>query len=112
MNQLALIEKIGANYVLLELSGDLNAYTISELQEKISRYIPDTNVVLDMSAVMTVDSSGVSVVLAGINDGNEFGTKLFIMNPSEAAHSALTRTGFWNTFNIIHSVTEVSDFSE
>ena len=109
MNQLAMTEKIGPNYVLLELVGDVNAYTISELQEKVYRYIIDTNVVLDMVAVSSVDSSGLGVILAGINDGEENGTKLFIMNPSDAAHYALTRTGFWNTFEVIHSVTEVSD---
>ena len=43
MNQLSLTEKIGPNYVLLELVGDVNSYTISELQEKIYRYIIDTN---------------------------------------------------------------------
>ncbi len=109
MNQLAMTEKIGPNYVLLELVGDVNAYTISELQEKVYRYIIDTNVVLDMAGVATVDSSGLGVILAGINDGEDNDTKLFIMNPSDAAHYALTRTGFWNTFNIIHAVTEVSD---
>ena len=42
MNQLALKEKIGVNYMLLELTGTLNSYTITELQEKLfvllSRY--------------------------------------------------------------------------
>ena len=109
MNQLSLTEKIGPNYMLLELVGDVNSYTISELEEKIYRYILDTNVVLDMSMVSSMDSSGLGIILAGINDGEKFGTKLFMMNPSDAAHYALTRTGFWNTFYIIHSVTEVSD---
>ena len=98
MNQLSLTEKIGPNYVLFELVGDVNSYTISELQEK-----------MDMSTVSSMDSSGLGIILAGINDGEKFGTKLFIMNPSDAAHYSLTRTGFWNTFYIIHSVTEVSD---
>ena len=109
MNQLSLTEKIGPNYVLLELVGEVNSYTISELQEKIYRYIIDTNVVLDMSTVSSMDSSGLGIILAGINDAEKFDTTLFIMNPSDAAHYALTRTGFWNTFYIIHSVTEVSD---
>lgn len=109
MNQLSINEKIGPNYILLELLGDVNSYTISELQEKIYRYILDTNVVLDMSTVSSMDSSGLGVILAGINDGTENGTKLFMMNPSDAAHYALTKTGFWNTFYIIHAVTEVSD---
>ncbi len=109
MNKLAINEKIGPNYVLLELNGDVNAYTISDLQEKMYRYILDTNVVLDMSGVTSIDSSGVGLVLATINDGEGSGTRLFVMNPSDSSHEALTRTGFWSSFNIIHAVTEVSD---
>ena len=56
MNQLALKEKIGVNYMLLELTGTLNSYTITELQEKLFEYIVDTNVVLDSSQIIQVDS--------------------------------------------------------
>ena len=109
MVQLTITEKVGANYKLLELTGAINAYTIAEFQEKVYSYILESNIVLDMSQVISIDSAGVGVILAGYNDGEENGTQLFIMNPSDAAHYALTRTGFWNTFYIIHSVTEVSD---
>ncbi len=108
MDQLTLHEKIGANYVLLELSGSLNAYTLTELQEKMNVYIMDSNVVLDMSLLTSIDSAGVGTILAGHNDGEEFGFKLFIMNPSDVARHALERTGFFELFHIIHSVTEVS----
>ena len=65
----------------------------------------------DMAQVIQLDSSGIGVVIAGHNDGEKFGTKLFIMNPSDAARHSLERTGFLDTFNIIHSVTEVADAS-
>lgn len=109
MNQLALKEKIGVNYMLLELTGTLDSYTITELQEKLFEYIADTNFVLDLSQIIQVDSSGVGVILAGHNDAESSGTKLFIMNPSEPVKRALERTGFFDMFHIIHSVTEVSD---
>ena len=35
MDQLTIREKVGANYMLLELSGALNAYTVAELQDKV-----------------------------------------------------------------------------
>lgn len=111
MDQLTIREKVGASYILLELSGAVNAYTISEFQEKVYSYIPDSNVVIDMAQVIQLDSSGIGVVIAGYNDGEKFGTKLFIMNPSDAARHSLERTGFLDTFNIIHSVTEVADAS-
>ncbi|MDY4902188.1 MAG: STAS domain-containing protein [Treponema sp.] len=109
MDQLTIKEKVGANYILLELNGAVNAYTISELSEKVYNYILDSNVVLDTSEVTQMDSSGVGVVIGGHNDGQGCGTKLFVLNPSDSVHRALDKTGFMDTFNIIHSVTEVSD---
>lgn len=111
MDQLTIIEKVGANYMLLELYGSINAYTISEFKEKLDRYILDSNVVIDLSAVTKIDSSGMGVIMAGFNDAQDFGTKLLIMNPSVDARIALDKTGFSDTFIIIHSVTEVSDVS-
>ena len=111
MDQLTINEKVGGNYQLNELFGAVNAYTLAEFQEKVYTNIVDSHIVLDMSQVTAIDSAGVGVILAGHNDGEENGTKLFIMNPSEAARHALERTGFLDTFNIIHAVTEVSDVS-
>lgn len=107
MDQLTLNEKMGANYVLLELFGSINAYTITEFQDKVYNYIKDANVVLDLSNVFSIDSAGLGVIMAGFNDGVKFGTKLFLMNPSEGAKKAIDKTGFSDTFNFIHSVTEV-----
>ena len=99
-------------YTLEHISNEENIKVAHEVHlEKIYRYIIDTNVVLDMSTVSSMDSSGLGIILAGINDAEKFDTKLFIMNPSEAARHALERTGFLDTFNIIHAVTEVSDVS-
>lgn len=111
MDQLTLGEKVGVNYMLYECWGSVNSYTISELQEKVYSCLLDSNVVLDMSNVTSIDSSGIGVILAGHNEGEEYGTKFFIMNPSESTRHALMKTGFYDTFNIIHSVTEVSDGS-
>lgn len=107
MDQLTLNEKNGANYVLLELSGSINAYTITEFQEKVYNYIQTNNVVLDLSQVLSIDSAGLGVIMAGFNDGMKSGKKLFFMNPSEGAKKAIDATGFSDTFNFIHSVTEV-----
>ena len=41
------------------------------------------------------------------NDGEECGNVFYMMNPSVEALNAINSTGFTDTFNIIHSVTEV-----
>ena len=109
MDQLSVNEKIGPNYMLLELTGSMNAYTIGDFQEKVYKYIVDSNVVLDLSEVDSIDSQAMGTLLAAYNDGETYGFKLFFMNPSESAKHAIDKTGFTDDFYIIHSVTEVSD---
>lgn len=108
MEQLTLTEKIGENYILLELNGTINSYTATEFRNKVFSYIIDTNLVLDLSEVHSIDSTGMGIIMAGFNDGIESKHKLFLMNPSAEARQAIDDTGFADTFIFIHSVTEVN----
>lgn len=106
MEQLKLIEKRGANYVLLEATGELTANTFTELQSKVFNLITETNVVLDMAEVLELDSSGLGVLMAAFNDAEEFEQNLYIMRPSNEVRKALESTGFIDFFPIIQAVTE------
>ncbi|WP_298533062.1 STAS domain-containing protein [uncultured Treponema sp.] len=108
MEQLSIIEKQGANYVLYEISGSMNTYTITELAEKLDETIKKSNVVVDLERVDSIDSVGVGLVMATHNDGEDCGHKFYIMNPSAASKIALEETGFFDVFDVIHAVTEVS----
>ena len=108
MEQLTLTEKNGANYILLELVGTVDSYTSAEFQSKVYEYIKTTNVVLDMSQVDSIDSTGMGIIMAGFNDGLDNGKKLYILSPSSAVREAVDDTGFADTFYIIHAVTEVA----
>jgi len=109
MDQLSVNEKIGSNYVLFELSGAITGYTMGEFKEKLYQYIVDINVVLDLSNITHIDSAAMGMLMAAFNDGIDCGTKEFFLNPSDRARYAIEKTGFYDTFYIIHSVTEVSD---
>ncbi len=108
MEQLSITEKQGANYVLFEISGVMNTYTITELAEKLDETIKKSNVVVDLERVESVDSVGVGLIMATFNDGEDCGHKFYIMNPSGPSKVALEETGFYNVFDVIHAVTEVS----
>ena len=43
MDQLTIREKVGVNYMLLELSGTMNSNTCVELQQKVFQYIIDSS---------------------------------------------------------------------
>ena len=107
MEQLKIQEKKGANYNLLELFGVLDSYNFTELQQKAFVLIKENNLVLDLSNLTSMNSSGLSAILGSSTLGLEFGKMLYIMNPSSEARRALESTGFMDMFNIIFSVTEV-----
>lgn len=107
MEQLKIQEKRGPNYTLLELFGVLDSYNFTELQQKAFVVVKEKNLVLDLSGIASMDSSGLSVILGSSTLGEEHGRRLYIMSPSAGARKALEATGFMDMFNIIYSITEV-----
>ncbi|WP_318663663.1 STAS domain-containing protein [Treponema sp.] len=107
MEQLTITEKSGANYALFELVGSCNSYTVGDLQAKIFETIKRTNVVLDLSQVITMDSTGMGMLFAGFNEGLTTGYKLYLMNMSFSVTNTVKETGFLEAFNVVQSVTEV-----
>lgn len=107
MESISIVEKTGPNYVLLEVAGTVNSYTYTEFQEKVYALIKETNLVLDLSRVNNLSSSGLGVLMAAVDDGEEVGHKLYVMNPSEIVRLAIESTGFSDMFPVIYSLTEV-----
>lgn len=107
MEVLKIQEKKGANYALLELEGVIDSYNFTEVQKKAFSLARNTNLVLDLSEIVSIDSSGVSVILGSYTLGEENGHTLYIMRPSGGAKKALEATGFIDTFHLIQTVTEV-----
>ena len=107
MEQLAIVEKDGANYHVYELTGALNAYTIGEFAETLYNAVRESNIVLDMSKLVELDPAGIGVLMAAFNDSEEFENKLYFMSISSEGEKAIAATGFKYEFHLINSVTEV-----
>ncbi len=107
MDTISVLEKTGANYVLLEIAGTVNSYTYTEFQNRAYSLVKKTNLVLDMSKVVNISSAGLGVLIAATEDAKDSGFKLYLMNPSEIVRTAIESTGFREMFTIIHSLTEV-----
>ena len=107
MEQLTITEKSGANYVLYELKGAITAYTIGEFEQKLYDEIGVGNVVLDLSQVSEIDYSGMGVIMAAFNDGEDNGYTLYLLSPSTESRDVIDATGFSKVLHIISSVTEV-----
>ncbi|HNQ96759.1 MAG: STAS domain-containing protein [Spirochaetales bacterium] len=107
MESISIVEKNGPNYALLEVAGTINSYTYTEFQDKVYSLIKETNLVLDLSRVTNLSSSGLGVIMAAFDDGETVGNKLYIMKPSEVVRLAIESTGFSEMFTVIYSLTEV-----
>ncbi len=107
MDHLNITERPGDTYVLLEIIGTVNSYTYSDFQQRIYSLIERTNIVLEMSRVSSLSSSGLGVLMSAVEIGQERGHKLYIMNPSEIVRLAIESTGFPELFPIIQSIHEV-----
>lgn len=107
MDHLSISERKGDGYVLLEIVGIVNSYTYTDFQNRVYSLIRATNVVLDLSRVSNLSSSGLGVLMTAVEDGQETGHKLYIMGPSEIVRMAIESTGFAQLFPIIRSVSEV-----
>lgn len=106
MENLIITEREGANYKLYELTGGLNAYTLGDFAEKLYASVLDRNVVLDMSKLIEIDSSGLGLVMAAFNDAVDAEHKLYLLSISSEVDRALLDSGFRSEFKIINSVTE------
>ncbi len=107
MEHISIVEKSGSNYALLEVAGTINSYTYTDFEQKVYSLIKSGNLVLDLSRVTNLSSSGLGALMAALDDGEENGHKLYVMKPSEIVRLAIDSTGFSELFTVIHSLTEV-----
>jgi len=92
---------------IISLTGRLDAAVAPEVREEINRVVDDGpgNLLLDLSGVTFVDSSGLSVLVLALKSANAKGGKaaLFKVNPTVRSLLELTR---------LHRVFEIFDDEE
>lgn len=107
MDHLNITERKGEGYILLEVVGAINSYTYTDFQQRLFSQIRGSNLILDLGRVSNLSSSGLGVLMAAVEDGEETGHKLYLMNPSEIVRLAIESTGFAHLFPIVRSPAEV-----
>ncbi len=94
-------------FTVLTISGPINSYTFSELQEKVLKLAGQKDLAIDLSGVSSMTSAGIGVMLAAVEDAEAEGKKIFIVAPSEISRLAIESTGFLETFPIIQSLKDL-----
>jgi anti-anti-sigma factor len=108
MTQLDIVEREEEDRYLLTLSGPVNSYTYTDLQEKLGKALGlATLVVVDLEKVTNLSSAGIGVLMAAMDDAEAEGRRLVLLRPSEIARMAIDSTGFGERFAIAENLREL-----
>jgi len=90
------------------LSGDIDSYTCSKLGKAIVNLITDgdLHVVIDMSEVKYIDSSGLGTLVGGLRRVHEQNGNLAITNPSPQIRRIMNLTGLNKVFTLYDNESE------
>ena len=92
--------------VIIEVTGDIDLHRSSKFQKKILSVLVDKpeKIVLDLSDVPYMDSSGVASMVKMLSHANDGGMKLKIANPSEKVRSIMEITNLDSVFDLSPTV--------
>ncbi|MBN2875109.1 MAG: STAS domain-containing protein [Spirochaetales bacterium] len=95
------------SWTVLTVSGPINSYTYNELQEHIMKLVGRSDVAVEMSAVTSMTSAGIGVLLAAVEDAEVAERRFVVVAASEVVRLALESTGFADRFPSAPSVKEL-----
>lgn len=92
---LGMTEKFHSNWVTLQINGEIDMATGPELRQRIVQYVQDghTNIVLDLSNVDFVDSTGLGVLIGGLKRTRSHGGDLRCIGLTEPLKEMFKLTG-------------------
>lgn len=88
-----------------EISGEIDHHSASGIRREIDNMIWNrcpNHLIIDMSGVEFMDSSGLGLIMGRFSLMSELGGSLSILNPSRQAMKMLTLTGFDKKLKILH----------
>jgi anti-anti-sigma factor len=108
MTQLSITEKDEGDRRHLILSGPVNSYTYTDLQEKLTVALSLASViVVEMEKVTNLSSAGIGVLMTALDEAEASDKRLVILKPSEISRLALESTGFGDRFPVAASLREL-----
>jgi len=105
LDQLRLRVERGDDQDVVWLDGELDPHTAPLLKSEVDRLAADgsTQIVLDLSNLQFIDSSGLRVVISAHRDMADRGGSLSLRSPSETARRLLEITGLVEHITIVGS---------
>jgi anti-anti-sigma factor len=94
-------ENVKDNYLLLKVIGPINSYTYDIFKEKVLSIVQNNNLVLDLSDVSDLTSTGVGVLFELREKAEENGKRLVLLSPSKVVKHVVGLTGFLELFEVV-----------
>lgn len=93
-----------ANDVIMALNGELDVFTAPEAKDKMIDILKkgNINLVLDLTEVEFVDSTGLGVFISAFKHANTTGSRLALKNPSDRIKKLLDLTGISKIITVIY----------
>ena len=92
--------------LIVRLDGEIDHHSAAEIRENLDRMIAETrpkSLVLELSDIDFMDSSGLGLVLGRYRRLQEIGSKMFIKNPSVRTEKILAMAGVNKLIRIIRT---------
>jgi anti-sigma B factor antagonist len=106
--ELTLNSRVQDGRTLLEVVGEVDVYTAPALRDRISDLIDAGQhaLVVDLGGVEFLDSTGLGVLVAGLNRAKEVGGSLTLVCPQERVLKLFRITGLDEVFTVHGTVDE------
>ena len=90
--------------VVVEVDGELDLATAPQLRDRLVALAEEgqTQVILDLTRLSFIDSTGLSVLVMALNRARADGGSVLIRNPSQSVLRILEITGLVSVFTIEH----------
>ncbi|KMK76928.1 STAS domain-containing protein [Alkalihalobacillus pseudalcaliphilus] len=92
-----------ANYELLKVSGEIDAYTAPKLKETLFPLVEKTGVKVevDLSEVSYIDSTGLGVFVGALKATNQVNSQLKLIGLSDRVYRLFSITGLDEVIDIV-----------
>ena len=92
--------------LVIKLDGEIDHHSAADIRVEMDRMIAETKpkiLILELSDIDFMDSSGLGLVLGRYRRLNELGSKMYIKNPAKRTEKILSMAGVDKLITIIKS---------
>lgn len=103
---------ISGNVLIVKVDGDLDHNTANSIRKKIDSELkknPINLLIMDLSTLNFMDSSGIGLILGRYKLINSLGGKLCLVKPNESIGRIINMSGLHKILSIYSSVEEALD---